>query len=131
MLRAVFGASALLVLAGCEALTITALGVGAGTGVGHHVGGTVYKTFSEPLPKVKRATLVALRQMDIKISKIEKNGHGELIKAKAAEREIEIELEALTAKATRMRSVANDGVFKDAATATEIILQTEKALARA
>ncbi len=48
------------------------------------------------------------------------------IKATAAKREIDIELERLTKRATRMRVVANEGeiFFKDAATATEIIIMT-------
>ena len=45
------------------------------------------------------------------------------------DREIEIELEMVSAKATRMRTVAKQGVFfKDRATATEILNQTEKIL---
>jgi hypothetical protein len=42
---------------------------------------------------------------------------------------IEVEFEALTPKTTRMRVVADsEGLIKDSATATEIILQTERAL---
>jgi hypothetical protein len=78
---------------------------------------------------VKRATLTALKQMEIPIETIEKTKQGELIKAKAANRAIEVDFEALTPKTTRMRVVAeSDGMFKDSATATEIILQTERAL---
>ena len=48
------------------------------------------------------------------------------IKATATKREIDIELERLSKRATRMRVVANEGnvFFKDAATATEIIIMT-------
>jgi hypothetical protein len=39
------------------------------------------------------------------------------------DRQIEIELQAISSKTTRIRTVAKDGVFfKDRATATEIIL---------
>ena len=114
---------------GCVAVGATMLGVGAAVGVNHTLSGIVYRTFSEPLPKVKQATLTALGQMEIKVSSTEKTKTGELIKATAANRAIEIEFEVLTPKTTRMRVVANtDGLFKDSATATEIILQTERAL---
>jgi hypothetical protein len=98
-------------------------------GVNHTLNGIVYKTFTEPLPKVKRATLTALKQMEITVDAVEKTKQGEVIKAKASNRAIEVEFEALTPKTTRMRVVADsDGFTKDSATATEIILQTERAL---
>ena len=114
---------------GCAAVGLTALGVGAAVGVNHTLNGIVYKTFSEPLPKVKRATLTALKQMEIPVESVEKTTQGELIKAKASNRAIEVEFESLTPKTTRMRVIADSGgLIKDSATATEIILQTERAL---
>jgi Protein of unknown function (DUF3568) len=114
---------------GCAAVALTAGGVAAAVGVNHTLNGIVYKTFSEPLPKVKRATLTALKQMEIPVEAVEKTKQGELIKAKAANRAIEVEFEALTPKTTRMRVVADsEALIKDSATATEIILQTERAL---
>lgn len=116
-------------MSGCAAVGLTALGIGGATGVNHTLGGIVYKTFSEPLPKVKRATLTALQQMEISVESVEQNQQGEVIKAKAVNRAIEVQFEALTPKTTRIRVVADsDGVFKDSATATEIILQTERML---
>ena len=42
---------------------------------------------------------------------------------------VSVDLEPISSKATRMRVVArNSGIFFDTATATEIVLQTEKAL---
>jgi hypothetical protein len=114
---------------GCVAVGATMLGVGAAVGVNHTLNGIVYKTFAEPLPKVKRAALTALKQMEIPVESIETTKLGELIKAKAASRTIEVEFESLTPKTTRMRVIADsDGLLKDSATATEIILQTERAL---
>jgi hypothetical protein len=66
--------------------------------------------------------------MDIKVDTTEKMENGERIKARAADREIEIELESLSSRTTRMRSTARSGLLMDSATATEIIIQTEKAL---
>ena len=117
-------------LAGCEALAVSAAGVGTATGVNHALGGIVYKTFSEPLPKVNQGALAALKRMDIKVESVSKQQDGaETITASANERKIEIELEPISAKTTRMRAVARkpSGLW-DSATATEIILQTEKRL---
>lgn len=121
----VAGASA---LAGCVPLTITAAGVGATAGVTHTMGGMTYRTFTAPLPKVKGATLVALNRMGISGVKSSKEEGSETIMAKASGREIEIQLESLSPNTTRMRTVARNGFFYDSATATEIILQTEKSL---
>ncbi len=117
----------------CAAVGLTLFGVGAGvstgTAVSYTLDGTAYRTFTAPLPQVQTATLTALNRMGIQVEAKEKTEQGELIKASGAERQIEVELEAVSAKTTRIRTVAKQGMFfKDRATATEIILQTEKVL---
>ena len=116
------------VLGGCAAVALTALGVGMATGVGHTLGGVVFKTFTTPQAQVKRATLGALQRMQVKVVKSERSGAIETIVGKAGDREIDIELEALTPAMTRMKVTAKQdgGILRDGATATEIILQTEK-----
>jgi hypothetical protein len=70
--------------------------------------------------------------MGMKIEGTEKSDEGKTIKAKGVDRQIEVELQAISSKTTRIRSVAKDGIFfKDRATATEIILQTERILGKA
>ena len=115
-------------LGGCAAVGLTALGVGMGTGVGHHLGGMVYKTFTAPQAQVKRAAQGALGKMQVKVVKSERDGSTETITAKAGDRDIDIVLEALTPNTTRMKVTArqNGGFLTDSATATEVILQTEK-----
>ena len=98
--------AASLMLAACDPISLTMLGVGTGAGVAHQMGGMAYKTFTEPMPKVKRAAIAALGKMAIKVSSTEKIEHGEMIKARAADRNIEIELEALTPATTRIKVVA-------------------------
>jgi hypothetical protein len=122
--------TAALLFAGCEPVSMTMLGIGAGAGVHHHLNGIAYRTFTEPTAKVKKATLVALKKMAIKYEGSEKIDNGELIKARAADRSIEIELEALTPNTTRMRTVArkDGGLLVDSATAFEIITQTERVI---
>lgn len=124
--------AALLVLAvtglsGCIPLTIAA-GVGASAGVTHTMGGITYRTFTAPLSKVRSATMTALNRMGINSAKTSKEEGNEKIEASASGREIEIQLERLSPNTTRMRTVARNGFFYDSATATEIILQTERAL---
>jgi hypothetical protein len=117
-----------LTMTGCEPITLTAVGVGAAAGVQHTLTGIAYRTFSVPLPRVRTAVLKAFDHMGIKPGGKEPIENGERLTAKAADREIEVELEALTPKTTRMRTTAKTGFFRDAATATEIILQTERVL---
>src|SRR6476660_9946653 len=113
----VFGA--MFALTGCAAVGLTLFSVGAGvttgTSVAYTLDGVAYRTFTAPLPQVENATRSALDRMGIK--------------AQTNDREIEIELEMVSNKTTRIRTVAKQGIFfKDRATATEIIIQTEKAL---
>jgi hypothetical protein len=115
-------------LNGCVAVALTAVGVGMATGVSHTLGGIVYKTFAAPQPKVRRSTVAALGRMQIHIVESSHDGTTEVIKARAADRNIEVEIEALTPNTTRLTvtAVKDGGIIRDAATATEIILQTEK-----
>jgi hypothetical protein len=118
-----------MLLAACEPLSLTALGIGGSTAVNHRVGGTTYRTFTAPIGKVKAASLAALHRMGMKAGEMKKIENGELILAQAGKREIEVELESLTPNTTRMRVVARDGgLFYDSATASEIIVQTGKGL---
>lgn len=120
----------LLVLAACDPVSITMMGVGAGAGVGHELGGIVYKTFTASEPQVKKATFAAFKRMAIKVGGVEKTEDGERIKATAGDRNIEVELDSLTPNTTRMRAVArkDGGIIVDSATAVEIINQTERML---
>ena|SRR5258706_7949545 len=115
-------------LSGCVAVGLTALGVGMATGVSHTLSGMVYKTFTTPQAQVKHATYGALNRMQIKVVSSKREGTTEVIRAKASDRDIAIELEALTPNTTRMTVTAkkDSGILRDGATATEVILQTEK-----
>lgn len=120
-------------LSGCAAIGLTLFGVGAGvttgTAVAYSLDGYAYRTFTASLPKVESATLTALNRMGIKVEGNEKSDEGKVIRALGADRQIEIQLETISSKTTRIRTVAKQGVFfKDRATATEIIIQTEKIL---
>jgi hypothetical protein len=115
-------------LGGCAAVALTALGVGMATGVSHTLSGMVYKTFTTPQAQVEKATYGALNRMQVRVTQAKRSGATSTIMARAGDREIEIELEALTPATTRMAVTArkDGGILRDGATATEVILQTEK-----
>jgi len=120
-------------LSGWAAVGLTLFGVAAGTATGTSVGytldGIAYRTFTASLPQVETATRTALDRMGIKVDSTEKTEQGRAIKATSNDRQIEIELEMVSTKTTRIRTVAKQGIFfKDRATAGEIIFQTEKVL---
>jgi len=107
-------------------------GVAMGTGVDYTLNGIAYKTFTAPMEDVKVATRTSLERMGMKKTKdekAEKSDNGWVIEATANDRVVTIELQALTPKTTRIRVVADDGIFfKDRATESEIIYQTADAL---
>lgn len=115
-------------LTGCDPVSLTVFGVGAASGVQHTLNGISYRTFTASMPQVRVATLGSLSRMGIKVSTREKTKEGEVIKASANERDVEIELDAITPSTTRMRTAVRNGLFMDSATGMEIIIQTEKAL---
>lgn len=117
-------------LTGCAAVALTAGSLAAGTGIAHTLSGVVSKTFTAPLKTVEYANLRALKDMGIDVVGRATNENGErVVTAEAKDRKIEILLEPLSARTTRMRAMAKDGLLQDGATATEIILQTERVLA--
>lgn len=116
-------------MSGCEPVTLTAASLGASAGLSHTLGGIVYRTFTAPMKTVERASVRALKDMGIEVRGRETNEDGErVITATAKDREIEIFLEPLTNRTTRLRAMARDGILQDGATATEIVLQTERVL---
>jgi hypothetical protein len=132
-LQIFFGLFFLLSLSGCAAVGMTLFGVGAGvatgTSVSYTLDGIAYRTFTAPISQVEGATRTALDRMGIKIEGTSKTEQGKAIKAVSNDRQIEIELEMVSPKTTRIRTVARQGLFfKDRATATEIIMQTERVL---
>lgn len=120
------------VLQGCAAAALTVvgtgLGVGAGAGVEHTMNGIVYKTFDASLNEVRFATLKMFDHMGMPVTADRKTDEGWTLTATASDRTIDVDLERVTDKVTRMRVVANKGdiFFKDASTATEIINQTAR-----
>ncbi len=119
--------------AGCAAVGLTLLGVGAGvsasTGTSYTLDSIAYKTFTASAAELETATLKALTRMDMPVQENQPTEAGRRIAAVAGDRSVEIELDRLTGKTARMRVNVKQGwFFKDRATATEIIVQTARTL---
>lgn len=118
---------------GCAAAGLTLFGVGAGvstgTGVSYTLDSIAYKTFTAPVEDLQSATLKSLKRMDMTVKENKPGESGRRIVAMASDRTIEIELDRLTARTSRMQVVAKQGwLLRDRATAMEIIIQTEQTL---
>lgn len=123
---------AIFALSGCAAVALTAGGIAGGSAVDHTLSGISYKTFNSRLVDVRKATLRTLAQMEIALEDDTHTDEGWKITGTAIERKVHVDLEKLTPSATRMRVVVDVGsfFFKDAATGTEIIIQTAENLNR-
>jgi len=109
-----FAFLALILVAGCSSLGIDTPGT---------------RTFNAPMARVKPAMVSALARMGMTISSLELRGGREILKARKAGSQVEIELEAVTRTSTRARIAANTGgLFCDKAATARIIQQTEKFL---
>jgi len=131
-----FVALAMVVLLGsqgCAAVGLTLFGVGAGvsagTGTQYTLDSIAYRTFTASAEEMRRATLATFKRMDIAVQSDDGTADGRHIVGQAADRTIDIELESLTSRTTRMRVTAKQGWFwRDRATAGEVIAQTERSL---
>lgn len=121
-----------LALCGCETVALTALGVGASAGVNHTANGVSTRTFTATAAQVRSASLAALNRMGISVTSIDNRDGIEVIRARSAERQIEVELETMNKSTTQMRASAKHNFFVyDAATGREIVEQTERAMTSA
>jgi len=126
----------LLSMGGCAGAGLAVVGAGTGvamgTGVDYTLNGIAFKTFTAPVDDVKVATRSGLQNMGIEITKdgaAEKDEFAWRIEGTANKRQIAVDIQSLTPKTTRIRVVAEDGIFfKDKATEAEIIYQTADAL---
>jgi len=102
---------------------------GAGAGVAYSVTNVAYKTVSFPRDTVEDSLKRALKKMGLNAGE-RKNSNGTVtVTTKTPKLVIEIVLERVTPKTTRIKVDAREGlIMKDKATASEIISQTEKDL---
>jgi hypothetical protein len=121
-MRVLIAAALVLGLQGCAGV-----GVGASAGIDYTVNGVAYQTFTAGHDQLRSAVLTTLRRMAITVKTDDSTDEGRKIVAEAIDRSVEIELERLTTKATRMRVVVKQGFFfRDRATAGEILTKTRQ-----
>jgi hypothetical protein len=123
----------LAVQGGCAAAVLSVAGIVGGAGFEHVINGIVYQTFPSPIAGTRLATLKSLKLMGMIVERDEKSEDGWTIAAKAVERKIGIDLEALSDKSVRMRVDVSWETFvfiKDPATGNEIIELTTAELSR-
>lgn len=121
-------------LPGCAGVTVvgTGAGVPAGAVTNYTMSGTASRTFTGSSEAVYQATRSALQQMGMSVNTNTRTDEERGVTASAGERDVEIELLALTPKATLMRVTVRHGLFwRDRATAGEIVAQAQVALDRA
>ena len=124
-------ALAFLLSQGCAAMGVTLLGAAATTatktGVSYTIDSKAHKTFTAPLGQVKASLLAALGEMAFPVETDEKTEDGQRVVARVDGREVEVELEPVTPKATKVIVIVRQGWFwKDRATAEELIEQTAR-----
>ncbi len=124
---------AAVMASGCAAIGLSLLsvgaGVGGGTGVSYTLDSIAYKTFTASDDTLRAVTLKTLKRMDMEVKENKPTDSGREIVAAAGDRTVEIEIDRLTTKTSRMRvNVKRDWFLRDRATATEIIVQTERTL---
>jgi hypothetical protein len=85
-------------------------------------GSGLTKTFEVPIARVKPAFVTTLVQMGMPIAAIETRGGKEVLKARKADKSVEIEFERLSATSTRVRVSGNDDA------ASQVMRETEKRL---
>src|SRR5688572_14466951 len=113
-------------LAGCEAVG-GLLGAGVGAAIKKDQDAEVSETFTHSLARTKSALLAALKRMRIEVT----SSDGERIKARTNDDPVDVKLEAVTEKTTRMTVKIGEGLKKDRATAEEIVVQTKRAVGEA
>ena len=118
---------------GCAGIGLALFGVGAGisggTGVSYTLDSIAYKTFAASETELRAATLQTFKRMAIEVTETRKTESGTDITATAGDRTVEVEIDRITARTSRMRVVVKKGWFlRDRATAGEIIVQTADTL---
>jgi hypothetical protein len=105
-------------------------GVSGGTEVvSYTVDSIAYKTFTASETDVRAATLQTFRRMAIDVTGTEWKEKVTEIDAVAGDRTVEVQIDRITPRTSRMRVVVKKGWFlRDRATAGEIVTQTADTL---
>jgi hypothetical protein len=123
---------------GCALFPLAALGgaalnAGGGAitkGTEYTVSGTAHRTFTSPIDDVHRAILETFDRTGIRVERDESSEKGQRLVGEAEHRTVKISLTPLTPTLTSMTLIVKRNILmKDRATASELVEQTERALA--
>ena len=125
--RAITIVLCLFTLQGCVAAALSVAGIAGGAGFEHIINGMVSHTYSAPIASTRIAAMNTLKRMGMSVKEDKRSDDGWELVATAAERTINIDLEALTEKSVQMSvDVHRDDfiLLKDPSTGKQIIEQT-------
>lgn len=119
-----------LAAAGCASLPLTGAAPAEEHGVNYTLDGIAYRTFAVPVEPLRRATLAALKRLDLTLRSDDARDDGcrEMV-ATAGDWVVYVELEKLTERTTRIRIIAKNGwIWRDRTAASDIIVRTARVL---
>jgi hypothetical protein len=127
-----FGLFGLLVLlAGCAEVIVPGAFTGASEAYNYTTSNVVKKTLMGDAGQVKAATRSALNKMDVHFESMKTEENETEIEASTTELDITITITPVTAATTKVKvNAVEDHVFKDKATAAQILAQIEAELNR-
>lgn len=118
-------------MAGCAEVLVPGAFTGAGEAYRYTTSNVVKKTLMGDVGQVKAATRSALKKMDVHFQSMKTEGYETEIEASTTELDIMILIAPVTSATTRVRvNAVEDHVFKDKATAAQILSQIEAELTR-
>jgi len=118
-------------LAGCAEVIVPGAFTGAGEAYRYNTSNVVKKTLMGDVGQVKAATRSALKKMDVHFHSVKTEGYETEIEASTTELDITIMIEPITSTTTKVKvNAVEDHVFKDRATAAQILSQIEAELNR-
>jgi len=124
-----FGFLGLLI--GCAEVLVPGAFTGGSEAYNYTTSNVVKKTFMGDVGQVKAATRSALKKMDVHFDSMKTGENETEIEASTTELDITITIAPVTAAATKVKvNAVEDHVFKDKATAAQILAQIEAELNR-
>jgi hypothetical protein len=118
-------------LVGCAEVIVPGAFTGASEAYHYTTSNVVKKTLMGDAGQVKAATRAALKKMDVHFDSTKTGGNETEIQASTTELDITITIKPVTAATTKVKvDAVEDRVFKDKATAAQILSQIEAELNR-
>jgi hypothetical protein len=115
-------------LQGCETVGSSLLGAGIGSAIHQEQDSQAVQTVTQPLERARAAVLAAFTRMGIQHATTSASEGGQRIIGQAKAQKVDVRLIEVTEKATRLSVRVGEPGSRDAATAKEILEQTQRAM---